>query len=76
MMIGTEQTMVTRMVNTMLSNKVTGASHRLMINVFKGLAINSALNRTRWLILSENDVNDGSALPGKSQSIYPQFVFP
>ncbi|ASE82392.1 hypothetical protein EVY06_10255 [Citrobacter koseri] len=59
-MIGTEQKIVTKMVNTILSNSVIAASILVIIKLFNGLAINSARKRRKGLILSENASNDGS----------------
>ncbi|CEJ66589.1 hypothetical protein [Citrobacter pasteurii] len=43
-MIGTEQKIVTNMVNMILSNSVIAASILVIIKLFKRLAIDSALN--------------------------------
>ncbi|HGY5141050.1 TPA: hypothetical protein ACNV5E_004026 [Citrobacter braakii] len=70
-MIGTEQKIVTNMVNTILSNSVIAASILVIIKLFKRLAIDSALKRRKGLILSENEPNDGSSLNRKKGNIYP-----
>ncbi len=59
MMIGTEQKIVTKMVNTILSNRVIAASILVIMNLFKRLAIDSALKNRKAQILAENDPNNG-----------------
>ncbi|WP_250541378.1 hypothetical protein, partial [Escherichia coli] len=57
MMIGTEQKIVTKMVNTILSKRVIAASILVIMNLFKRLAIDSALKKCKAQILAENDPN-------------------
>ena len=59
MMIGTEQKIVTKMVNTILSKRVIAASILVIMNLFKRLAIDSALKKRKAQILAENDPNNG-----------------
>ena len=59
MMIGTEQKMVTKMVNTILSKRVIVASILVIINLFKKLAIDSARKKRKAQILAENAPNNG-----------------
>ena len=58
-MIGTEQKIVTKMVNTILSKRVIAASILVIMNLFKRLAIDSALKKRKAQILAENDPNNG-----------------
>lgn len=59
MMIGIEQKMVTKMVNTILTKSVIAASILVIIKLFKRLAINSVLKKHKAQILAENDPNNG-----------------
>ena len=59
MMIGTEQKIVTKMVNTILSKRIIAASILVIMNLFKRLAIDSALKKRKAQILAENDPNNG-----------------
>ena len=59
MMIGAEQKIVTKMVNTILSKRVIAASILVIMNLFKRLAIDSALKKRKAPILAENAPNNG-----------------
>ncbi len=62
MMIGTEQKIVTKMVNTILSKRFIAASILVIINLFKRLAIDSAINKRKAQILAEYVPHNGSSL--------------
>ncbi|BDI53327.1 hypothetical protein EsCd1KSP079_04684 [Escherichia sp. KS167_9B] len=50
---------MTKMVNTILSKRVIAASILVIMNLFKRLAIDSALKKRKAPILAENAPNNG-----------------